>query len=346
LKKAHSIAVVIPARNAVATIEGAIRAALNQRGVTGVEVFVVDDGSTDGTGDAARKFGARVIRLEGSGPAAARNAGWRAAKTEAVAFTDSDCIPNPDWCERILDVLEDKTVGAVGGSYDIANPSSLLARIIHVEILARHQLMPSDVHALGTYNFAARRELLEQLGGFDESYTAASGEDNDISYRILKAGRRLVFLHDNTVSHFHPTRLVKYLRSQAKHGFWRVKLYLDHPTMTAGDDYSHRSDFAAPFLGLGSLMFLALAVLFAVCTACGQWTRDYLPAKAAWGLAVIFFALAAACGRDLMVRIHRLGYKSEARVFPFFNAARAMARGLGMLAGIFHFGLMCPRRKS
>jgi len=144
-------------------------------------------------------------------------------------------------------------------------------------------------------------------------------------------------LHENTVSHYHPTCLVAYLRSQARHGYWRVKLYRDHPRMTAGDDYSGWWDYAAPPLGLGWLFFLMLSLILCIAMGTCGWTEAILPARMAWGLTVALFASAALCGIDLMIRIHHLGYVAEAAAFPFMNALRAAARGVGMLAGVFRF---------
>src|SRR3954452_2766035 len=68
------------------------------------EVIPVDDGSNDGTQEvlelAMREGGLRIrpLKLERSlGPAAARNAGWRSARAPLVAFTDDDCVTDPDW---------------------------------------------------------------------------------------------------------------------------------------------------------------------------------------------------------------------------------------------------------
>ena len=338
-----SIAVVIPARNSQATIERAVRASLAQEGARFVEVVVVDDGSTDETARIAEQAGARVIRREPTGPAAARNAGWCSTAADIVAFTDSDCAPNPQWCARIAEALADEAVGAVGGSYDIANPESKLARVVHAEILARHARMGRSVRALGTYNFAARREVLERLGGFDESYTNASGEDNDLSYRILAGGGALHFLHDNTVAHLHPTVLSGYLKSQARHGYWRVKLYRDHPGMKSGDDYSGVVDYLAPLFGLAALGLQAAAVVLAL---------NFFVTRNAdlpyWvleldGGTVFCYLAACACGLRIIAGIQRTNYADEAFAFFWLNGLRAVARGVGLAAGVLHFGFFRPK---
>src|SRR4051794_38960457 len=95
---APEVTVVIPTRDRAARLVAALEAL---RGQTlepeRFETLVVDDGSSDDTGEALAgltgdgRLIVRVLTLPGDGPAAARNAGWRAARAPLVAFTDDDC---------------------------------------------------------------------------------------------------------------------------------------------------------------------------------------------------------------------------------------------------------------
>lgn len=83
------VSVVIPAFEEMDTVASCVRSAQNCPGA--IEVIVVDDGSSDGTADAAEAAGATVIRLTtNSGKAAAMNAGVRAAKSDVILFLDAD----------------------------------------------------------------------------------------------------------------------------------------------------------------------------------------------------------------------------------------------------------------
>ena len=252
---------VIPAYNAESTIGQAVEHTLAQaREPLDVEVIVVDDGSKDETAKVAQSAGATVIRQENAGPAAARNRGWASATGQVICFTDSDCIPGAGWLEKLLDGFTDQQVGAVAGSYDIANTGSWLAQWVHQEIIERHKRMPPFVRAFGSYNVAIPRYVLQATGGFDPEYRQASSEDNDLSYRITKMGWRIAFRPQAKVAHYHPEKVWEYLLEQYRHGFWRAKLYKDHPDMVHGDDYTRLRDRLEPILVLGILAFLILTV--------------------------------------------------------------------------------------
>ncbi|MCK5485220.1 MAG: glycosyltransferase family 2 protein, partial [Desulfobacterales bacterium] len=151
---------VIPAYNDERTIGETVAHSLSQtKGSLQVELIVVDDGSTDDTAAVAESAGATVIRQQNEGPAAARNRGWKSATGRFICFTDSDCIPTAGWLENLLDGFTDSQVGAVAGSYEIANPSSRLARWVHQEIMERHKRMPAFVRAFGSYNVAIPRHV-------------------------------------------------------------------------------------------------------------------------------------------------------------------------------------------
>src|SRR5687768_9263299 len=93
----RGISVVVPAFNAARTLPACLDTLIRQEVGEPYEVIVVDDGSTDTTLAVAASYGppVRVVRQPHRGPAAARNAGIRAASGEIVLFTDADCEPAP-----------------------------------------------------------------------------------------------------------------------------------------------------------------------------------------------------------------------------------------------------------
>jgi cellulose synthase/poly-beta-1,6-N-acetylglucosamine synthase-like glycosyltransferase len=206
------------------------------------QVVIVDDGSTDATREVActwarRDSRVRVLAQENRGPAAARNVAWRAADADVCIFTDGDCVPAADWIERLLQPFADPHVGAAGGAYSTINTRSRLARFIGCEIAWRYRNVDGAIQVHGTYNLAVRRHVLEEVGGLDERYPKASGEDWDMTYKISRT-HTIAYVHDAVVGHYHPERFWPYMRNQARRAYDRIKVYRDHPDRRSGDNYT------------------------------------------------------------------------------------------------------------
>ena len=110
--------VIIAAWNAEAFIAKSIESALNQNGVA-VQVVVVDDASTDRTGEIAAEYNVDYIRLsENGGPAKARNAGLAHATKDWVAVLDSDDTMSAHRIASMIDIAEKKSADLVLGNFD------------------------------------------------------------------------------------------------------------------------------------------------------------------------------------------------------------------------------------
>ncbi len=161
LGRAPKVTVVVPVKNRAALLEQLLDALAVQT-YTDFETIVVDDGSTDGSGDAARKrtnVGRKVCVLQGAGEGAvkARNLASKQANGEILAFTDSDCIPHPDWLLNGVAAMEE--------GYDVVNGFTRPTR--GVRPLERS--MESGTEGLfPTCNMFYRREAFTRVGGFDE----------------------------------------------------------------------------------------------------------------------------------------------------------------------------------
>lgn len=313
------ISVVVPAYNSEQTLHLTLIALKGQLyPADKYEIIVVDDGSTDSTAEIAMRRGVKVIRQSNKGPAAARNRGWTEAKGDIVAFTDSDCVPAKNWLEAIDYNLSSKGIEAVGGSYFLMNVDSPLARLIQYEIEQRHEHIPFQADFLGSFNFAVRKEALEIVGGFNETFRQASGEDNDLSYRLRKQGCKLGFDKNIIVGHFHREDLRKYFKDQYRHGVWRVLLYKYHPVMVKGDGYSGLVDHLQP-------LSIILTIVSAVAAPFGA---GVLPA-------FVFFIIAMLTTGVMVNRFE--DYDISNTLIWKVMFFRGLWRGAGMLSGIWKF---------
>ena len=145
----------------------------------------------------ARSGAMRAIGSPAGGgpPARQRNAGWRAARSALVAFTDDDCRPEPDWLERLLERAAAAPGAVVQGA---TRPDPLEHDVFAAPHVHTLRVDPPGRFAQ-TCNILYERRLIERLGGFDER--AVVGEDIDLSLRAREAGMALVGAPDAIVNH-------------------------------------------------------------------------------------------------------------------------------------------------
>ncbi len=237
--------VIIPAYNSEGTIGECVTALKNQKGVAknSYEIIVVDDGSADGTAQAAQKAGSKVFSQQNAGPAKARNLGAKKAKGKILLFTDADCIAEPNWLSQMLRPFENKEVAGVQGAYR-TRQNSLVARFVQLEIEERYERMmrhAQELDWIGSYSAAYRKEDFLGAGGFDESFPKASGEDPALSYKFAKMGKKLVFNPEAIVCHTHPDTIWKYFKTKFYRAFYRINLYSKHTDKIVSDSYTPKS---------------------------------------------------------------------------------------------------------
>jgi glycosyltransferase involved in cell wall biosynthesis len=215
--------VVIPVYNGEKTIAACLDSLLALRyPEERVELLVVDNGSRDGTVSVLRRYGERIVRLDEAtrGPGAARNAGLRRAGGDVVAFTDADCQVDPDWLTAVVAPLQAAEVGIAGGTIRALTPANDVERFGEVIHDHRQAIEVFEPPYAITMNWASRRVVLQELGGFDERFRRC--EDVDLAYRMTKAGYTLAFAPTAVVYHHNEDRLAGLFRKGFAHGFHGV----------------------------------------------------------------------------------------------------------------------------
>lgn len=259
------ISVIVPTYNAANTIRDTIEALLNQNYPKNkYEVIFVDDGSNDDTVKIIKSYKkVKLIKQKHKGPAAARNLGAKKARGGILLFTDSDCVPSRNWIRDMIKPLKNSKIVGVSGTYRTLNKDSLIARFVGYEISRNHEIMKKQkyIDFIGSYSAAYRKDIFLKFGGFDESFPIASGEDPELSFRISKAGYKMVFQSKAYVYHRHPDTLWKFLKQQFWRGYWRVLLYKKHTDKMFRHAYTPlRLYFEIVLLGL-TLLLLLLGIL-------------------------------------------------------------------------------------
>lgn len=181
---APAVSVVIPVFDGERHVGEAIDSALAQTHRP-LEVVVVDDGSTDRSAEIARARGATVLRLDHAGPAAARNAGVRAARGDVVAFLDADDV----WLPRKLELQLAVLTGEPPADFVLAHLEEFVSPELDVAAAARLRPRPPRASYAPSVLVAWRR-VLEELPFAD----AATGEFLDWMLRARDRGLREVML--------------------------------------------------------------------------------------------------------------------------------------------------------
>lgn len=237
------LSVVVPTHNRGELLERVVGAIVGQTlARDAYEVVVVDDGSTDGTetlgAELAARHGICYVRQDNRGAAAARNRGIREATGDVVAFTDDDCLVPADWLEQLADgyARHPEVAGVGGGLVPEAEAlrSSAVAR--HEAWVAREVYGAGDEEvaggfacpAGGTNNMSYRREVLLEVGGFDEGFPPRVwGEDADLKLRITERGGRLLYV-PVAVVHLRGYALGAFVRQSVERGRGEAHFRLKH----------------------------------------------------------------------------------------------------------------------
>jgi GT2 family glycosyltransferase len=197
------------------------------------DVIVVDSSNGRAVADAVASFtdlGARRIRCPSPGIGTAFNLGLREAKHEVVLLTNDDCTVEPSWVERGHGHMHRHADAIITGRVRPHGHPDVVPSTIDDPIAREHVGRPSFV--LYTQCMALNRSTLLEFGGFDER-VRPSAEDNDLSYRWLRAGRRIRYEPDFVVWH-HDWRTREQLeRLYVNYGIGQGMVYGKH--LSRGD---------------------------------------------------------------------------------------------------------------
>jgi len=183
------------------------------------EVIVVDDGSETPIEPVVASFRKQLnltlLTQPNSGPANARNNGATRAKGKFLVFTDDDCMPAPEWLKTLEARFTQAPDCLIGGRTLNALPDNLYSTASQVLIDYLYEYYNADRNRSSFFasnNLALPAERFHALGGFDNTFPLAAGEDREFCDRWLQYGHQMIYAPEAQVYHAHKLTL---------HSFWR-----------------------------------------------------------------------------------------------------------------------------
>lgn len=226
-----TVSVVIPAYNAASFLPEAV-ASIRQQCVGGVEIIIVDDGSTDDTAVIAESQGADVtcIRRANGGPAQARNTGLAAARGAVLTFLDADDL----WPAGSLSVLLSKLADRPEIDVVLGQTQVLMLQAAAAGEAAWFEPFGEPWHGPQVGSGVYRRRILDTVGVFDASL--AQSEDLDWFVRMRERDVPTLRIADITLLYrLHGSNLTRGSGQAARQMFLAIKRSMDRRRVEAGE---------------------------------------------------------------------------------------------------------------
>jgi len=186
----HKVSVILLTKDSATTVQKSIESIFQQTRQPD-EVVVVDGNSGDNTLEIVKNYPIKLVSEPGLGFGHARNLGIKNTSGDIMFFIDSDCYAEPDWIEKTLPHFDlNPEVAAVTGRTNLWNTESAVARFLacvggRMNMLTRRRF----VKIAPTMNLALKREVVDEVGGFNEALIRC--EDTDLTYKISKSHKIL-----------------------------------------------------------------------------------------------------------------------------------------------------------
>jgi cellulose synthase/poly-beta-1,6-N-acetylglucosamine synthase-like glycosyltransferase/peptidoglycan/xylan/chitin deacetylase (PgdA/CDA1 family) len=338
------VTVVVAAHNEEAVVERTLEALLRSEH-PGIEIIVVDDGSTDRTADVVGAFagrGVRLIRQPQGGKAQALRTGFARARHSIVVALDADTLFAPATIGHLVRPFSDPRVGAVAGNPKVGNRLNLLTWFQVVEYVLTLNLERRAYALLGCVSVvpgavgAWRRAAAEEVGGFSGATLA---EDADLTLALGRRGYRIAYAPRAVAYTEAPQTLGGLNRQRSRWAFGILQCLWKHRRATFSPGAGALGLVALPGMWIVQLVLPLIAPTIDLALLLSpflNWAPRLLLITLAYNLALVLVAAwALAVDREpvilaLLVPLQNLFY----RQFLYVMALKAVMRALrGMRIG-------------
>jgi poly-beta-1,6 N-acetyl-D-glucosamine synthase len=295
------VSIIVPAYNEAAGIVRNVSSLAGSEYAGGLEVIVVDDGSTDGTGELVRSLeldNVRLVSQANAGKAAALNTGIRLATGDVIVTVDGDTLFEERTLAYLVQRFRDPSVGAVSGNTKIGNRGSLIGRWQHIEYVMGFNLdrrmyevlgaTPTVPGAIGAF----RRQALADIGGISGATLA---EDTDITLDIARAGWNVVYEQRARAWTEAPSTLRGLYRQRERWAYGTTQSAWKHREVLWGRGEHRRARRAVAVLALFQLALPLAAPLVDLFALYGILFLDPVPILVFWGAFNAFQLVLAWC---------------------------------------------------
>lgn len=225
----EKVTLYIPFYNASQYVDRVIPAVMTQSYPI-EEVLIINDGSNDKEIEAVKKYidttkyPLRIVSHEyNRGLSAARNTGFREANCEFVASLDADCVPEPDWLEKLMNNFSDEKIAGVGGTLI---ESVIITNADKWRVARMSQNWGLDKILNPPFMFGHsnvfRASAIKNVGYYDEQFKT-NAEDYHISLSLYKTGYQLIYEPKAITKHLKTDSNKSVLDTYWRYGYWGFK---------------------------------------------------------------------------------------------------------------------------
>jgi cellulose synthase/poly-beta-1,6-N-acetylglucosamine synthase-like glycosyltransferase len=223
-----------------------------------IDVFVIDGCSKDKTTAIAKKYPVKLIIKSLNAPAA-YNYAIKIVDSSIIGFIDSDAKVEREWLNKLVAKLDNPQVAGVSGSIETWNKENLWARSIGYDLISRYDRIKKPVVRIATMNLLMKKNILEEVGGFDENLP--SQYDTDLGFRISTRGYKMLLDSKAKCYHYNRSSLKSYFNQQLQYGKNTIKLYFKHHELIKGDEITDIGMNIQPPMLLSSVFFFIIGLV-------------------------------------------------------------------------------------